>query len=247
MDTVICIFSLIYLFIIIPYAIYRVFLYGIIHRKEIQAQRDKEAKKLELVKQWCNERTNDREKKTESSLHECSSELFSDAEYSESPSEERSKDTLVTADRLPTEDYTLYDDCPVNTDELEELSNLNEELRVTKEELRVAEDELTRLTKAQETLESLIPPNIAIDSDRLPYKINRVYGYGKQFNVFVTKNGFYFHRSKCQYIKHRDKELIHRYRALKRYSPCPYCKPVATVDDWYIKYTSLFNEVFESN
>lgn len=84
-----------------------------------------------------------------------------------------------------------------------------------------------------------LPPNVALDSDGLPYKTNRVYGYGKQFNVFITHSGKYFHRSKCKYISSKQKILLHRYNALKKYPPCPYCNPISYIDNWYLEYKNF--------
>ena len=81
-----------------------------------------------------------------------------------------------------------------------------------------------------------IPNGYAIGSDGLPYKTNRQYGWGREFNVFVTNNGEHYHRSKCKIIKARKRKLMHRYNAIKRYKPCTYCKPKAYIDEWYIKY-----------
>ena len=83
---------------------------------------------------------------------------------------------------------------------------------------------------------SAIPNGYAIGSDGLPYKTNRQYGWGREFNVFVTNNGEHYHRSRCKIIKTKKRKLMHRYNAIKIYKPCTYCKPKAYIDDWYIKY-----------
>lgn len=83
------------------------------------------------------------------------------------------------------------------------------------------------------TQKNSIPSRYAIDENNLPYVKNRVYGWGKEFNVFITKKGKYFHRSKCSKIKGKNKILLHRYTAVKSYEPCPYCKPKSNIDKWY--------------
>lgn len=80
-----------------------------------------------------------------------------------------------------------------------------------------------------------IPNGYNVDKNKLPFKENRVYGWGKEFNTFVTPTGKYFHKSKCPKIKGKNKILIHRYNAIKKYSPCPYCKPKAYIDNWYMQ------------
>lgn len=81
-----------------------------------------------------------------------------------------------------------------------------------------------------------VPSGYAIGSDGLPYKINRQYGWGREFNVFVTNNGEHYHRSKCKTIKGKKRKLMHRYNAIKRYEPCAYCKPKGYIDNWFIDY-----------
>ncbi len=93
-----------------------------------------------------------------------------------------------------------------------------------------------KLSKSTKPIDkSMLPNGVDIDEKTLlPYKTNRVYGYGKEFNAFVTPNGKYFHRSRCNYVKSHKKILMHRYEALKKnYLPCPYCKPVSKVNAWY--------------
>lgn len=80
-----------------------------------------------------------------------------------------------------------------------------------------------------------VPEGYSIDGQGLPYKQNRVYGWGKEFNVFVTSTGKYFHRSKCPKIKGKNKMLLHRYNAMLKYTPCPHCKPKSYINDWYLK------------
>lgn len=80
-----------------------------------------------------------------------------------------------------------------------------------------------------------IPTGYGIDNNKLPFKENRVYGWGKEFNTFVTSTGKYYHRSKCSKIKGKNKILMHRYSAMIKYSPCPCCKPKSYIDDWYIQ------------
>ncbi len=81
-----------------------------------------------------------------------------------------------------------------------------------------------------------IPVGYSIDSDNLPYKTNRQYGWGREFNAFVTQSGRHFHRSRCNLIKGKRKILIHRYNAIKHYVPCSHCNPTAYIDKWYLDY-----------
>lgn len=81
-----------------------------------------------------------------------------------------------------------------------------------------------------------LPSNIALNERNLPYCTNKVYGYGKRFNAFVTHGGKYYHRSNCNYLKNKKKTVIHRYDALKSYQPCKHCKPISYIDDWYIDF-----------
>ncbi len=81
-----------------------------------------------------------------------------------------------------------------------------------------------------------IPNGYAIGSDGLPFKTNKQYGWGREFNVFVTDNGKHFHRGRCKVIKGKKKKLLHRYNAIKKYTPCAYCKPKHCIDVWYIEY-----------
>ena len=89
------------------------------------------------------------------------------------------------------------------------------------------------MTVPQKTL-TAIPEGYTIGDDGLPYKNNREYGWGKEFNVFVTKYGKCYHRSKCNSLTPTNKRLIHRYTAINDgYKPCPRCKPKNYIDDWY--------------
>lgn len=78
-----------------------------------------------------------------------------------------------------------------------------------------------------------IPSGYGIDEEGLPYKTNRYYGWGKEFNVLVTPNGSAFHRSNCKSINGKQKILMHRYNALKKYKPCKICKPRTDIAKWY--------------
>lgn len=82
-----------------------------------------------------------------------------------------------------------------------------------------------------------IPKGYGIDENGLPYKQNRVdgFGWGKEFNVFIVKNDPFFHVSKCSAIQHNSKQVQHRYIAMQQYKPCPVCKPCSYIDDWYFK------------
>lgn len=117
------------------------------------------------------------------------------------------------------------------------LAQLDEEEAEIDAELAEIDKELAELKKPTHVK---LPKNVALDSDGLPYKTNRVYGYGKQFNVFITRNGKYFHRNKCRYITSKHKILLHRYTALQRYLPCPYCKPISYIDNWYMEDENSF-------
>lgn len=84
----------------------------------------------------------------------------------------------------------------------------------------------------------LLPEGYGIDKNGLPYKLNRQYGWGREFNAFVTQKGHCYHRSKCKALKGKGKirRVIHRYIALEKgYDPCHYCTPINHIDDWYIK------------
>lgn len=82
------------------------------------------------------------------------------------------------------------------------------------------------------------PDGYGIDENELPYKLNRVYGWGNEFNVFVTQNGHCYHRNNCKALKGKGKKhiLLHRYVALKNhYDRCRFCQPKSYVDEWYIE------------
>lgn len=82
-----------------------------------------------------------------------------------------------------------------------------------------------------------IPDGVGIDDDLLPYRLNRTYGYGKEYNVFVTPKSKYYHTSRCKFVKGRNKTVIHRYVARQNLPPCPNCirEKKKGVDDWYKK------------
>lgn len=80
-----------------------------------------------------------------------------------------------------------------------------------------------------------IPEGYSIDNDGLPFKKGRIYGWGKEFNVFITANDDSYHTSKCPIIDGKRKTLLHRYTAMKHYKACQYCKPKDYIDDWYIQ------------
>ena len=79
---------------------------------------------------------------------------------------------------------------------------------------------------------SMIPENVGIDENYLPYIKNKIYGYGKRFNAFCTKNGEHYHNSRCPRYKHsKNKKIIHRYEARKNnLTPCSICKPRNYID-----------------
>ena len=79
------------------------------------------------------------------------------------------------------------------------------------------------------------PVGYAIDENGLPYKTNRVYGWGKEYNAFVTEYGKYFHKSNCPTLKGKKKILMHRYNAMKYYMPCSHCHPKDYIDSWYVQ------------
>lgn len=83
-----------------------------------------------------------------------------------------------------------------------------------------------------------IPEGYGIDDEGLPYKLNRVYGWGMEYNVYVTQHGHCYHRSKCKALKGKGKikTLIHRYDALSQgYDVCRYCSPIEGIDDWFVE------------
>lgn len=84
---------------------------------------------------------------------------------------------------------------------------------------------------------SMIPQTVELDKDTLlPQTLNRQYGYGKRFNVFITENCSYYHKSKCAKIKGQKKQCIHRYIALYKIKPCSDCIPLNYIDEWYIEF-----------
>ncbi len=101
------------------------------------------------------------------------------------------------------------------------------------------ENEQTPQEIACQNTALLSPPDgIGIGTDSLPFKLNRRYAWGREFNAFITQNGHCYHRSSCKALKGKGKykKVIHRYEALKRgYDPCHYCTPKNYVDDWYKK------------
>lgn len=87
----------------------------------------------------------------------------------------------------------------------------------------------------------VLPSGYSLDDDKLPYRSNRIYGWGKEFNAFITPVGDCYHKSKCPMIKGKNKTLLHRYTAMKHYKPCAYCNPKNYIDDWYLKLSSPTN------
>lgn len=96
---------------------------------------------------------------------------------------------------------------------------------------------------------TMIPKGIAIDENMLPYKTNREYGWGKQFNAFVTDGGTHYHRSRCLKIKNSKRNVLHLYNAIEKYEPCSHCKPQAYVDNWYKDFINANhqNSLYENN
>ena len=80
---------------------------------------------------------------------------------------------------------------------------------------------------------SMIPEGILIDENMLPYIENRKYGWGKQFNAFITEHSDCYHKSRCPVIRNKKRKVIHLYTAIEHYRPCSYCHPHEYVDDWY--------------
>jgi hypothetical protein len=83
---------------------------------------------------------------------------------------------------------------------------------------------------------SMIPSDISIDENLLPYVINRQYGYGKRFNAFITPNSNCYHLSRCSALKNKKKTVLHRYIAMNKYKPCSICTPKYLIEDWYIDF-----------
>lgn len=83
---------------------------------------------------------------------------------------------------------------------------------------------------------SMIPKTVELDHKTLlPQAINRQYGYGRRFNTFIVDDNQY-HRSTCNTLKGKKKQLVHRYAAICNLPPCPDCAPVSYIDDWYIEF-----------
>lgn len=92
---------------------------------------------------------------------------------------------------------------------------------------------------------SMIPENIAIDENLLPYKKDRTHGWGKRFNTYIIPRGQYYHRYRCANIKGKKRTCIHKYTAINNYKPCTKCKPPKNIDSWYkefLKVNNLDNE-----
>ena len=84
---------------------------------------------------------------------------------------------------------------------------------------------------------SMLPANVTIDPKTLlPQTKNKEYGYGRQFNAFVSSQGNVYHKSRCRFVKGKHKQLIHRYIAYQKYTPCQFCKPRGYIDKWYIQF-----------
>lgn len=82
---------------------------------------------------------------------------------------------------------------------------------------------------------SMIPDNVDISENNLPCAKNKLYGYGKRFNVYYTGSGNCYHNRKCPSLKNsKSKAIIHRYAAVEGgMTPCSICKPKTYIDDWY--------------
>lgn len=89
-----------------------------------------------------------------------------------------------------------------------------------------------------------IPERVCIDESLLPYISDRLNGYGKRYNVYITHNGHCYHRNGCSSLKN-DKQLIHLYQAIdsSNFKPCGKCKPRDTKEDWYME---MFPEINSS-
>lgn len=83
---------------------------------------------------------------------------------------------------------------------------------------------------------SMIPKKVSLDNDMLPYIKNKKYAWGKRFNAFITSDDIYYHKSTCTNLSGKKKEVIHRYLAIQKYTPCPMCNPNNTIDSWYIEF-----------
>lgn len=95
---------------------------------------------------------------------------------------------------------------------------------------------------------SMIPKTVELDRDTLlPKSINREYGYGRRFNSFVdTADYSQYHRSTCTKLKSSNKQLVHKYIAICKASPCPDCTPNGDIDDWYIDFLNKNFKKFTS-
>ena len=93
--------------------------------------------------------------------------------------------------------------------------------------------------------ETGLPYDIAIGDELLPYEKNSQSGYGARFNVIVAKNGKFYHRSGCKCIKSRKVRIEHRYKAMRKFLPCPQCRPLCAVDYWYEDYLARSGEKHE--
>ena len=82
------------------------------------------------------------------------------------------------------------------------------------------------------------PDGYAIGDDGLPYKYHREYGWGMEYNVYVTQHGHCYHTLSCKALKGKGKvrATLHRYDAvLQGYTACPHCNPVEGIDDWFVE------------
>lgn len=105
-------------------------------------------------------------------------------------------------------------------------------LRRRKKDKQTSTD--TDATSPQNSKHIKIPKGYSLDERSLPYTNDRVYGWGEEFNVFVTKYGKCYHQSRCNSLTQKNKRLLHRYTAInKGYKPCPHCKPIDCIDEWY--------------
>lgn len=95
---------------------------------------------------------------------------------------------------------------------------------------------------------SMIPSTVELDRQTLlPKKINRKYGFGRQFNTFVVESDYtLYHRSTCTQIKNSKKKLVHRYIAVCKTTPCPHCNPLNFIDDWYMNFLNVNFKKFTS-
>lgn len=89
--------------------------------------------------------------------------------------------------------------------------------------------------------ESMLPDNVKIGSNLLPYVKNRIYGYGKRFNAFYTGNSNCYHTSRCHRFRNsKRKKIMHRYEAINRnLTPCSICHPKSYIDSWYNEFLKV--------